>query len=804
MGYAEWAPKYWELGWRGILPIRPNTKGPVPEKWSGYGGAWPSYADILTWAEDRPDASIALRLPPGVIAIDVDNYIKDGKQKQGGRTLAHAIGLWGKLPPTWASTSRTDGVSGIRLFRVPDKTRLVTKLGFELGAGQKFGDIEVIQWYHRYMVVGPSVNPDTRREYQWMTTDELMWCDAPRIDDLAWLPDTWLEGMAAPEVENVSGIDVDVPALLSSMPDGPMDASVHERLDEALGDLDTSGSRHDTTLQHVMCLLRYAHRGEIGVPRALKTMAKAYAAAVGGDRPGGRAAAEAEFWRMVTNPRGWQMIAANPTESNVEEVDFEELTREVQSRAQSNQSEQSQESNTPELEVFDGVAARGPAWRDMAMAESAATDEAAAIEVDPFEEFWFTRDSLEQVRQWAFARMCSPWAVLGVVLARTLATVPPWVTLPPLIGGKGSLNFFVALVGRSGGGKGASESCASEVLPVEVYTVPAGSGEGLAHQYAHMEKGSQVIDRHSVLFSVPEVDTLTALGGRTGSTIMSKLREAFSGEELGFGYADAQKRIRLGKHGYRLCMVVGVQPTRAQTLLSDGAGGTPQRFLWLPATDPAITLHGRPEVPEPLRLFADNYWNGGKTTIRIPDSVAEEILQAHVDRQRGNGDALDGHALFVREKVAFALAVLDGREYVDEDDWELAGIVMEMSNSTRDGIELELREVAREENDEKARSLGVQRAIADEIVHDKKVQTVSDGIVRAIKRGATSPLEIKRSIWSKNRDYYEPAMAGLIESGCVVVADGVASLTEFGRATKTMREQSAQRLQQPSKRKSGR
>jgi hypothetical protein len=749
----------------------------------------------MAWAEDSPNASVALRVPPGVVGIDVDNYVKNGKMKLGARTLAHAIDLWGELPPTWASTSRTDGISGIRLFRVPDKTRLVTKLGFDLGDGTRISDIEVIQWYHRYMVVGPSVNPDTGRQYQWMTTGDLMWAAEPRIEDLAWLPQSWLDGMAAPEAEDVSGVEVDVPELLKSMPAGPMDASVHERLDEAIRDLDDSGSRHDTTLQHVMALLRFAERGDMGVPRALNILAKAFSGTVSTDRPG----AEAEFWRMVTNQRGWQLLAQDPSESNVEEVDLEAFSREIQARREKADPQCSGNSdvrltaehgNNPNIaddfSTSHALAEAGPKWQDIASAKGFdSDDEPEAGEVDPFEEFWFTRPVLEQIRQWAFARMCSPWAVLGVVLARTLATVPPWVTLPPLIGGKGSLNFFVALVGRSGGGKGAAESCAAEVLPVEVYTVPAGSGEGLAHQYAHMEKGSQVIDRTSVLFSVPEVDTLHALGGRTGSTIMSKLREAFSGEELGFGYADAAKRIRLGKHGYRLCMVVGVQPTRAGSLLSDAAGGTPQRFVWLPATDPAITLHGRPDVPAPVHIYEERHWAGGPTTIRIPAEAREEILQAHVDRQQGKGDALDGHALFVREKVAFALAVLDDREYVDEDDWYLSGIVMEMSNSTREQIEFELRKIAVQEDEDRGQSIGRQRAVADEVVNSKKIQTVADGIVRALHRGVDNLYEVRKSIWSKNRDWFEDAMRELIASGMVVVEEGRVTLTQLGQTSTT-------------------
>src|SRR5664280_1944403 len=127
--------------------------------------------------------------------------------------------------------------------------------------------------------------------------------------------------------------------------------------------------------------------------------------------------------------------------------------------------------------------------------------------------------------------MTSPWAVLVVALARAITTIPPYVVLPPLIGSDASLNLFVALVGPSGMGKGAAEGAARDALDMgEVFTATVGSGEGVAHLYSHWEKGGVVRDRSAVLFTVPEVDILTALGSRVGSTILSVLRSAFSGE----------------------------------------------------------------------------------------------------------------------------------------------------------------------------------------------------------------------------------------------------------------------------------
>lgn len=788
-GYADYAGDYRERGWT-PLPIEPGTKGPPEKHWTGYDAVRPSGADYWDWEQNKPNHGVALRMPDNVIGVDVDAYLKNGKQKRGNETLAHAESLWGKLPDTYVSSARVDCVSGIRYFTVPAGTRLVSLLRFpELG----LGDVEIIQWGHRYAVVEPSVNPDAAgAPYKWMHT--LDWCftEIPSTEDLPELPAAWLEGLRVDEARlELDGIEVDAEAILASFPEGEMEMPVIERLDKGIREIGAGVSRHDVTNANVLALLRLGEQGWVGVPQALRMLAKVFTASVGPDR--GYDNARGEFWRMVTNRQGLAMLVANPSSNTVvSEVDAAELVQQLQPF---NDIERDEESN-----VVGEAMAAGPGWQALAAtepfepecsdnsdvrltAEHANNPNIDADDVDVFAEFWRTRESLAAIRQWGLARMCSPWALLGAVLARALTTVPPWVRLPPVIGGPGSLNFFVALVGPSGTGKGAADSLAAEVLPEDVYIGQAGSGEGLAHQYAHIDKrGEQIIDRTSVLFSVPEIDTLNALGGRTGSTIMSKLREAFSGEELGFGYADASKRIRLGKHGYRLTMVVGVQPSRAAVLLNDAAGGTPQRFIWLPSTDPDISLD-RPAQPMPLEVPSGRDWVGWNSSqfIQIPDEVAEAIAVNHVARQRGEGDALDGHALFTREKVAFALAVLDGREYMDSDDWFLSGIVMEKSDETRTTIEKELQKEFQKENEQKGRAQGEMRSAADEIVLAKKVENVRNSILRMLRNGTDTKHALYVGIWSKNREYFEPAYAWLLANECVEVSDeGALTLTTVG------------------------
>ena len=67
------------------------------------------------------------------------------------------------------------------------------------------------------------------------------------------------------------------------------------------------------------------------------------------------------------------------------------------------------------------------------------------------------------IRDAAHARRVAPDALLGAVLARTAASIPPNVMLDlPLRSG---LNFFTALIGESGDGKSKANRVACELLP---------------------------------------------------------------------------------------------------------------------------------------------------------------------------------------------------------------------------------------------------------------------------------------------------------------------------------------------------
>lgn len=451
---------------------------------------------------------------------------------------------------------------------------------------------------------------------------------------------------------------------------------------------------------------------------------------------------------------------------------------------------------------FDGpqAAARGrtrPARGEFA--EIAGWAAAQALAADPADtlarldgkvddsEFWAARPLLADLHSFAQARRVSPWAMFGAVAARAVAAVPPRVVLPKLIGSQASLNLFVALVGRSGSGKGAAEQAANDFIdtdpPVESATV--GSGEGISKLFAFKVKGDQVDLRNAVLFTVPEIDNLTALGSRQGATLIPELRKAWSGERLGFAYADQSKAVKVERHRYRLNLVLGVQPERAGPLMDDSDGGTPQRFLWFPAEDPAAPDLPPAEPPhwempawplDPAEVddlsLALPVRSRDLVEIGVPDDAVRFIDGVRLSRLRGSGEGveLEGHAALARLKAAAALMILDGRfDKIDDEDWRLAGIVCEVSHQTRREIERALGERAAKENVKRGRAEGRRAVAAAEAVEEDKIKRAVSTARNALRKG--DPITegaLRNKLRSDLRDYFEVAIERMLATGEVV------------------------------------
>lgn len=268
--YAQAAGDYWHAGWRGVLPLPPRRKTQPPTGYTGWDGAYPSFPDITAWTEDRGEGNVALHLPDGVLGIDVDNYAG----KVGGATLELRERAWGPLPATWRTTSRDDGISGIRLYRVP-----VSGEGRSLRWPGKVGPgIETVHRGHRYAVVPPSIHPDTERAYRWINPDGAVSLTPPRVEELPELPWPWVAGLTdGREANTYTGADMsdeEIKTWLAAHnrghePCGPM-ADARDRLAA-----DMSDGAHES-LAGLMHIVGLAARGHLGLSAVLGDLRAAF------------------------------------------------------------------------------------------------------------------------------------------------------------------------------------------------------------------------------------------------------------------------------------------------------------------------------------------------------------------------------------------------------------------------------------------------------------------------------------------------------------------------------------------------
>ena len=299
--YASALESYWQLGWPSMMPLPPRQKASPPEGLTGWEGDDPSYADMFAWAEERPGANIALRMPPDVIGIDVDHY----KGKLGGNTLAEHEAKWGPLPPTWRSTSRDDKVSGIRFFAVPPG------LGWVGG----LPSIELIHRGHRYAVVAPSIHPEGR-PYRWIDPGGATSLVNPSAHDMPPLPAAWLIGLSTGPHVAQARADLDGGQAaewvmgLAGHEHAPCAFMASWAVKATQAITAQAEARHDVTRNQVLALVRFGEQGHVGLDSALDRVRATFIRLVTADNSRTLREASSEWQRILTG--AIRIVVANP------------------------------------------------------------------------------------------------------------------------------------------------------------------------------------------------------------------------------------------------------------------------------------------------------------------------------------------------------------------------------------------------------------------------------------------------------------------------------------------------------------
>jgi hypothetical protein len=375
------------------------------------------------------------------------------------------------------------------------------------------------------------------------------------------------------------------------------------------------------------------------------------------------------------------------------------------------------------------------------------------------ESLWYERDALTHILQAARSRLVGPYAVLGCVLARVAAFTPPSTSLPPTIGGGTTpLSLYIALRARSGGGKSSPAACANDLLPDTpagcVGPLALGSGEGLVEAFMELSEttdgaGKKVKvkkqTKSGALFMLDEGQMLAEIGSRKGSTILPVLRTAWSGADPGQANASIETRRSLRAGSYAVGLISLWQDRSGAALIADADGGTPQRFVWLPTTDPGASKD-RPAWPGPLKWEAPPVITF-PTPLELHPDIIDEIVEGHIAvalHATAEIDPLDAHRRLNKLKVAGCLAVLDGRRDVSPDDWRIAERIMTLSDQQRDWVIAESRrEAANKMSTEIAKAVMKEGAV-EKSATERALRNAARAVYRAAESspdGAT-----KRSI----------------------------------------------------------
>jgi hypothetical protein len=479
-------------------------------------------------------------------------------------------------------------------------------------------------------------------------------CPPPDEDELAWMPDEWQIRFTNGEVreeqpEYRAATEAErAQCLTEGEPCKATSNALAKYQDRVV-----ASARHDSMIKTVMALVRLGEQGHRGVMEALKTMHGQFTADVAPDRKDG--SEQSEFQRAVNGAIA--KVTATPTPDDKKGC-CAENSRQVQGL------------NLPE-------------------------------------EFWASRPTLGHIRQAAHSRGRSADAVLYTTLARISAMVSPRLRFETCLG-EGSLNLFVANIGKSGRGKSTAVSLAKTLihtppaLPGDLFrdSMGIGSGEGLAELYmgwkyiddldrgpkqdgTYYKKRVKSKLRDNAFVYVDEGQTLSQQGKRQGNIVLPTIRSAFNGESLGQSNASEETSRNVPEGSYSLGIVIGYQKDTAQELLGDSAPGTPQRFLFGSATDPTVPL----EPPEHRGYLDVSLDSEGKIT--FCQEINDELWQqnhAKVTGDQEDDDDLDSHEPLMLSKLSALLCMLDSRTMVTPQDWALAKIMYATSRAVMDDL----------------------------------------------------------------------------------------------------------------------
>jgi hypothetical protein len=376
---------------------------------------------------------------------------------------------------------------------------------------------------------------------------------------------------------------------------------------------------------------------------------------------------------------------------------------------------------------------------------------------------------LSQIAAAADSRGVGRWGMLGALLPRVAAHVPPTVRLTPADGSVPagnsptasgtSINLYSVLVGPPASGKSVTLSAADALVP-GVRMIPPGTGEGILKLFprvdtnntddanaghggaepAHVGSVDGSWSPDSVLLSSDEIDVFVGEMVRQGSKTTGFYRSMWMGGDVGNITSDRERHSMVGAHTYRFGIRLGAQPETVSPLFDETERGTPQRFLWLGAQRmiargghyperlaiaPVYWFEGLPSMIPPVgaerppvwitpppaarKFMADELWRSA-TANPLSPSGGYDDADGLVDR---TDSIAERHAVLQRLKISAVLAVLDGLAQPQDVHWYASEAIMDVRKTVICHL-VEVAEMAQRDKAIKhAREQGMMRVHAD-------------------------------------------------------------------------------------------
>ncbi|BBZ64506.1 bifunctional DNA primase/polymerase [Mycolicibacterium monacense] len=334
------------------------------------------------------------------------------------------------------------------------------------------------------------------------------------------------------------------------------------------------------------------------------------------------------------------------------------------------------------------------------------------------EEFWSAHPTLEHIRQFAHYGVNSADAVLGAALVRLSAHLDPCVRIVTGVKRPLPLNTFVGIVGSAGTGKSSAYQASADLLDLKFGDpmlgdliapadqcppeLPVGSGPGVAEAFMGtvIDPGDPTMKtkvrrqvRHKVLLHSDEGAGLVSgiIDTKRGQDIGPTLRAAWTGAVLGQANASAERTREVRDYSLGLCVGFQLEALAALSTAEQLEYGTPQRFVYVSATDPTIP-DDAPDDPGPLTVPLPH------GPLRYDAELRARARREALARARGDGgndtddDMMQAHRPALVARCAALLVVLcdPGRTEVNAGDVALAEMLLDTSAQLH-GIAMEWR-----------------------------------------------------------------------------------------------------------------